>query len=129
MQGLATEVRAAAYTNIEDVVAFVDWLDDELSFLVRDSMYQVPPFDMHHFDSCLTYWCLNGTMCLTLIQVDERAVLKHFDWPEGKADALREASFEYQDLQKLVTELTGFEDDVRVPYDSSLKKMLACLEK
>lgn len=31
---LATEVRAATYTNIEDVVAFVTWLDDELSFLV-----------------------------------------------------------------------------------------------
>ncbi|MCD7452550.1 hypothetical protein HAX54_017379 [Datura stramonium] len=37
--------------------------------------------------------------------VDERAVLKHFDWPEGKADALREAAFEYQDLMKLEKQL------------------------
>ncbi|KAJ0961354.1 hypothetical protein J5N97_000561 [Dioscorea zingiberensis] len=65
VQSLAAEVRAASFTDIEDLVSFVNWLDEELSFLV-----------------------------------DERAVLKHFDWPEGKADALREAAFEYQDLMK-----------------------------
>ena len=32
---LAAEVRAATFSNIEDVVAFVNWLDEELSFLVR----------------------------------------------------------------------------------------------
>lgn len=31
---LIREVENAAFTNIEDVVAFVKWLDDELSFLV-----------------------------------------------------------------------------------------------
>ena len=35
MNSLATEVRGAQYTNIDDVVAFVSWLDDELSFLVN----------------------------------------------------------------------------------------------
>ncbi len=35
VQSLAAEVRAAVYDNIEDVVAFVIWLDDELSFLVQ----------------------------------------------------------------------------------------------
>lgn len=34
MQSLAAEVREAAYTDIADVVAFVSWLDEELSFLV-----------------------------------------------------------------------------------------------
>lgn len=34
VESLAAEVRAAAYTDIEDVVDFVNWLDDELSFLV-----------------------------------------------------------------------------------------------
>lgn len=34
VQSLATEVRAASFTNIEDLVAFVNWLDEELSFLV-----------------------------------------------------------------------------------------------
>lgn len=35
VQSLAAEVRAAAYNDIQDVVDFVGWLDDELSFLVR----------------------------------------------------------------------------------------------
>jgi len=34
---LATEVRAASFNNIEDLVAFVNWLDEELSFLVGAS--------------------------------------------------------------------------------------------
>lgn len=34
VMSLATEVRAASFTNIEDLVAFVNWLDEELSFLV-----------------------------------------------------------------------------------------------
>eukprot|EP01018_Ginkgo_biloba_P000867 Gb_08786 [translate_table: standard] len=94
VRSLIREVRAAAYTNIEDVVAFVKWLDDELSFLV-----------------------------------DERAVLKHFDWPERKADAMREAAFGYCDLKKLESEVSSYKDDLRQPCDVALKKMLALLEK
>lgn len=94
VQSLATEVRAASYMDIEDVVSFVNWLDEELSFLV-----------------------------------DERAVLKHFDWPESKADALREAAFEYQDLKKLETEVTSFVDDPKLSCDAALKKMYSLLEK
>ncbi|KAL8518318.1 hypothetical protein ACS0TY_009620 [Phlomoides rotata] len=94
VQSLATEVRAASFTNIDDLVAFVNWLDEELSFLV-----------------------------------DERAVLKHFDWPEGKADALREASFEYQDLMKLASQVSSFTDDQNLPCEPALKKMYKLLEK
>lgn len=94
VMSLATEVRAASFTNIEDLVAFVNWLDEELSFLV-----------------------------------DERAVLKHFDWPEGKADALREAAFEYQDLVKLEKRVTSFVDDPKLPCEAALKKMYSLLEK
>ncbi|KAK9676134.1 hypothetical protein RND81_11G056800 [Saponaria officinalis] len=94
VQSLAAEVRAATFTDIEDLVAFVNWLDEELSFLV-----------------------------------DERAVLKHFDWPEGKADALREAAFEYQDLMKLEKQVTTFEDDPSIPCEKALKKMYSLLEK
>lgn len=36
---LAAEVRAATFSNVDDVVAFVNWLDEELSFLVRHSFY------------------------------------------------------------------------------------------
>lgn len=31
---LATEVRTSSFSDIEDLVAFVNWLDEELSFLV-----------------------------------------------------------------------------------------------
>lgn len=35
VQSLATEVRAASFTSVEDLVSFVNWLDEELSFLVN----------------------------------------------------------------------------------------------
>ncbi|KAK7302921.1 hypothetical protein RJT34_13818 [Clitoria ternatea] len=91
---LIKEVEGAAFTDIEDVVLFVKWLDDELSYLV-----------------------------------DEPAVLKHFDWPEQKADALREAAFGYCDLKKLESEASSFHDDPRQPCGPSLKKMQTLLEK
>ncbi|OIW16669.1 hypothetical protein TanjilG_28726 [Lupinus angustifolius] len=94
VMSLATEVRAASFLDVEDLVAFVNWLDEELSFLV-----------------------------------DERAVLKHFDWPEGKADALREAAFEYQDLMKLEKQVTTFIDDPKLSCENALKKMYSLLEK
>lgn len=64
-----------------------------------------------------------------LPKVDERAVLKHFDWPEGKADALREAAFEYQDLVKLEKRVTSFVDDPKLSCEAALKKMYSLLEK
>ncbi|XP_044496360.1 protein CHUP1, chloroplastic [Mangifera indica] len=91
---LIKEVENAAFADIEDVVPFVKWLDDELSYLV-----------------------------------DERAVLKHFEWPEQKADALREAAFGYCDLKKLESEACSFRDDARQPCGPALKKMQALLEK
>ncbi|XAR59233.1 hypothetical protein NMG60_11014955 [Bertholletia excelsa] len=91
---LIKEVENAAFSDIEDVVAFVKWLDDELSYLV-----------------------------------DERAVLKHFEWPEQKADALREAAFGYCDLKKLESEASSFRDDRGQPCVSALKKMHALFEK
>ncbi|CAL1388350.1 unnamed protein product [Linum trigynum] len=91
---LIKEVESASFTDIEDVVPFVKWLDDELSYLV-----------------------------------DERAVLKHFEWPEQKADALREAAFGYCDLKKVVTEAASFRDVARQPCNSALKKMQALFEK
>lgn len=61
--------------------------------------------------------------------MDERAVLKHFDWPERKADTLREAAFGYRDLKLLESEVSSFKDDLRLPYDIALKKMVALFEK
>ncbi|KAL2244565.1 protein CHUP1, chloroplastic-like [Sesamum indicum] len=94
VNSLIREVNNAVYQNIEDVLAFVKWLDDELSFLV-----------------------------------DERAVLKHFEWPEKKADTLREAAFGYSDLRKLEQEVSIYKDDPRLPCDIALKKMAALSER
>ncbi|PPS11468.1 hypothetical protein GOBAR_AA09176 [Gossypium barbadense] len=94
VNSLIREVNNAVYQNIEDVVAFVKWLDDELCYLV-----------------------------------DERAVLKHFAWPEKKADTLREAAFGYRDLKKLESEVLYYKDDSRMPCDIALKKMVALSEK
>jgi hypothetical protein len=63
------------------------------------------------------------------MKVDERAVLKHFDWPERKADTLREAAFGYQDLKKLESEVSNYKDDPRLPCDIALKKMVTVSEK
>lgn len=56
-------------------------------------------------------------------------MLKHFDWPEKKADALREAAFGYSDLKKLESEASSFRDDGRQPCVAALKKMQALFEK
>lgn len=64
-----------------------------------------------------------------VFKVDERAVLKHFAWPEKKADTLREAAFGYRDLKKLESEVLYYKDDSRMPCDIALKKMVALSEK
>lgn len=41
VESLASEVRAASFTDVEDLLTFVNWLDEELSFLVRLNGYQM----------------------------------------------------------------------------------------
>ncbi|GMY28048.1 protein CHUP1, chloroplastic [Fagus crenata] len=94
INGLIHKVLAAAYTNIEDVLKFVDWLDTELSSLA-----------------------------------DERAVLRHFKWPERKADAMREAAIEYRDLKLLQSEISSYQDDTNIPCGAALKKIASLLDK
>ncbi|KAL6008852.1 hypothetical protein ACLOJK_022078 [Asimina triloba] len=91
---LIEKVQSAAYTDIEDVVTFIDWLDGELSSLA-----------------------------------DERAVLKHFNWPERKADLMREAATEYRQLKCLQTEISSYEDGSSMPCEAALKKMTSVLDK
>ncbi|KAG2590428.1 hypothetical protein PVAP13_5NG216600 [Panicum virgatum] len=91
---LAAEVRDATFASIDDVVAFVAWLDEELSFLV-----------------------------------DEQAVQKHFDWPEKRADALRDAAARYQGLLQLEKQISSFVDDGALHRDAGLGKMFSLFEK
>ncbi|GLT73892.1 hypothetical protein SLA2020_457220 [Shorea laevis] len=94
INSLIQKVLDAAYTDIEDVLKFVDWLDNELSSLA-----------------------------------DERAVLKHFKWPERKADAMREAAVEYRDLKMLEHEISSYRDEPSIPCGVALKKMAGLLDK
>ena len=56
--------------------------------------------------------------------MDERSVLKHFpNWPEKKADALREAACSYRDLKNLEVEVSSFEDNSREIVGQALKRM------
>ncbi|EHA8586811.1 hypothetical protein COCNU_scaffold000979G000010 [Cocos nucifera] len=63
------------------------------------------------------------------IQADETAVLKHFNWPERKADALREAACEYRDLKQVEAEVSFLKDDASLPCDATLKKISNLLDK
>lgn len=62
--------------------------------------------------------------------VDERAVLKHFpQWPERKADTLREAACNYRDLRNLKSEVTSFEDNMKEPMILALRRMEALQDR
>ncbi|XP_047180137.1 protein CHUP1, chloroplastic-like isoform X2 [Vigna umbellata] len=91
---LIKKVVDAAFTDIEEVLKFVNWLDGKLSSLA-----------------------------------DERAVLKHFKWPEKRADALREAAIEYHELKMLEQEISSYKDDPDIPCGAALKKMASLLDK
>ncbi|KAK2658277.1 hypothetical protein Ddye_004810 [Dipteronia dyeriana] len=94
INSLNQKVPVAAYTDIEDVLQFMDWLDGEL-----------------------------------LSMADERAVLKHFNWPERKANAIREAAIEYRDLKLLEREISSYKDHTNIPCGAALKKMAGLLDK
>ncbi|KAL6956775.1 hypothetical protein U1Q18_033506 [Sarracenia purpurea var. burkii] len=65
-------------------------------------------------------WLDGELSCL----VDERAVLKHFSqWPEKKADALREAAFSYRDLKNLESEVSSFKDNPKQLLTQSLRRI------
>lgn len=83
-----------------------------------------PTHDRMRAPPLLYYWMLN--VCL---QADERAVLKHFKWPEKKADAMREAAIEYRALKLLENEISFYKDDTNSPCEAALKKMASLLDK
>ncbi|XP_074589809.1 INCREASED PETAL GROWTH ANISOTROPY 1-like protein 2 [Curcuma longa] len=61
--------------------------------------------------------------------VDERAVLKHFDWPEKRADALREAAVEFRGLKQLEAHVHSLKDDSSLSCEVTLKKISNLLDK
>ncbi|GBG73799.1 hypothetical protein CBR_g17138 [Chara braunii] len=61
--------------------------------------------------------------------VDERAVLKHFEWPEVKVDALREAAFGFRDLQRLEKDILDFDIDESLACETACKRIQSMLQK
>jgi hypothetical protein len=96
IEDLIKKIHTSTYTSVEQVLTFVDWLDQQLSTLS-----------------------------------DETAVLKHFNWPERKADALREAASEYRHLKCLLADISSLNDDggSPSPCDSILRKISSLLDR
>ena len=49
-------------------------------------------------------------------------MLKHFKWPEWKADAMTEAAIEYRDLKCLESEVSCCKDNANVPCGLASKR-------
>ncbi|KAF5820664.1 putative protein CHUP1 [Helianthus annuus] len=132
---LIREVNIVVYPDIEDVVAFVNWLDDELCFLISSALNpgslrcssqqyeRVKSFKDRSFSVQFKAFVQGSSFSLA------RAVLKQFVWPEKKADTLREAAFAYRDLKKLEHEISNYKDNFHLPCDLALKKMVSISEK
>uniref|UniRef100_A0A7N0U2R8 Protein CHUP1, chloroplastic n=1 Tax=Kalanchoe fedtschenkoi TaxID=63787 RepID=A0A7N0U2R8_KALFE len=106
----------AVKTDVETQGDFIRFLINEVQNAAFSNIEDVGPF-VKWLDDELSFL------------VDERAVLKHFDWPEQKADALREAAFGYSDLKKLEIEASSFQDDPTQAFPYALKKMQALYDK
>ncbi|QHO52576.1 Protein CHUP1 [Arachis hypogaea] len=77
----------AAYMDIEEVLKFVDGM--------MGLMVNYP------------HWYISQKI---IDLVDERAVLRHFKWPEKKANAMREAAVEYRELKLLEQEISSYKE-------------------
>jgi len=104
-------------SDVENQGNFVNFLASEVQNAAYKEIADVEEF-VKWLDGELSYL------------VDERAVLKHFpNWPEKKADAMREAAFNYRDLKNLESEASSFHDDRRVATPMALKRMQALQDK
>ncbi|XP_066388222.1 INCREASED PETAL GROWTH ANISOTROPY 1-like protein 1 [Miscanthus floridulus] len=107
----------AIKSDVENQGNFVNFLASEVQNAAYKEIADVEEF-VKWLDGELSYL------------VDERAVLKHFpNWPEKKADAMREAAFNYRDLKNLESEASSFHDDRRVATPMALKRMQALQDK
>ncbi|GAV66586.1 hypothetical protein CFOL_v3_10096 [Cephalotus follicularis] len=96
---------------------FINFLIKEVESAAYTEISDVEPF---------VKWLDEELSSLT----DERAVLKHFpQWPERKADTLREAAFSYRDLRNLETEVSSFKDNPKEPLTQALRRMQALQDR
>ncbi|XP_076935313.1 INCREASED PETAL GROWTH ANISOTROPY 1-like protein 1 [Bidens hawaiensis] len=111
-------------TYLSSIKSDVEKYGPQLKFLIRE--VQSAAFTEISDAEAFVKWVDGELSCL----VDERAVLKHFpQWPERKADALREAAFSYRDLKSLESEVLGFKIGLKQPLIQSLRKMQALQDR
>ncbi|XP_076894782.1 INCREASED PETAL GROWTH ANISOTROPY 1-like protein 1 [Bidens hawaiensis] len=111
-------------TYLSSIKSDVEKYGPLLNFLIRE--VQSASFKEISDVEAFVKWVDGELSCL----VDERAVLKHFpQWPERKADALREAAFSYRDLKSLESEVLGFKNGLKQPLIQSLRKMQALQDR
>lgn len=104
-------------TDVKKQKEFINFLIKEVESAVFDQISEVEAF---------VKW-LDGELSSL---VDERAVLKHFpQWPERKADALREAACNYRDLKNLEQEVSSFEDNQKESLPQATRKMQALQDR
>ncbi|KAI3675357.1 hypothetical protein L1987_84946 [Smallanthus sonchifolius] len=111
-------------TYLTSIKSDVEKYGELLNFLIREveSAAFMEISDVEAF----VKWVDGELSCL----VDERAVLKHFpQWPERKADALREAAFSYRDLKDLQSQVLAFKSCPKQPLIQSLRKMQALQDR
>ncbi|KAI3809899.1 hypothetical protein L1987_19502 [Smallanthus sonchifolius] len=111
-------------TYLSSIKSDVEKYGELLNFLIREveSAVFMEISDVEAF----VKWVDGELSCL----VDERAVLKHFpQWPERKADALREAAFSYRDLKDLQSQVLAFKSCPKQPLVQSLRKMQALQDR
>ncbi|GAA0142640.1 non-motor actin binding protein [Lithospermum erythrorhizon] len=107
----------AIKSDVELHGEFINYLTREVEKASFSDISEVEPF---------VKWLDSELSCL----VDERAVLKHFpQWPERKADALREAACSFKELKNLELEVLSFKDNHKQLLSQSLRKMLALQDR
>ncbi|XP_059660889.1 protein CHUP1, chloroplastic isoform X2 [Cornus florida] len=107
----------AIKSDVETQGEFINFLTREVEGAAFTEISDVETF---------VKWLDGELSCL----VDERAVLKHFPrWPERKADALREAAFNYRDLKNLQYEVSSFKDNPKQLLTQSLTKIQALQDR
>lgn len=110
-------------SDVESQREFINYLIKEVETSIFKDITEVEAF-VKRLDGELS--------CL----VDERAVLKHFpQWPERKADALREAACCFRDLKNMDSDMLSYQDNPKQPFPQSLRRIQtlqdrrACIEK
>ncbi|GAB2275054.1 hypothetical protein Dimus_009822 [Dionaea muscipula] len=108
---------SAVKSDVETQAEFINFLTREVQLAAFTDIDTLEAF---------VKWLDGELSCL----IDERAVLKHFpQWPERKADALREAACCYRDLKNLESEVLSFKDHPKHTSSQILRRIQALQDR